>query len=482
MSPTLSKINPQSDSFSKHDEIVLGPYDEFVSIEPNGDSYKDATVLDSFKNVPAVEFIGPLLSVAEMIKSRIFLMDFTPEHWTEQHTEFINKDFVPVGNVDVIFCSMRLNSGLKLESNFPMNVFKDINYFIRTKEGLGEVITSENFFRTVQHGSIIGQGIESLMRIMVTIYAPTFFKNTTWPDSIKNDFALQLHRFMSALTDTRFKLSFKTVLYIPDEAMDISPSTSSMDKDLVNRLEMIVIHWTRQIKEVLGSQSTMDDDEATGPLEEIEYWKNRCEDLTGISLQLDNKRIVRVTKILTLAKSSYVTAFIRLAEEIKYTSAEAQDNLKFLNTMKEMCTTLTDLPPSEIPPILARIINQIRMIWINSSNYNSKEAVTGLFRKVSNEIIMRCCSVISLDDIFVGRVKSASLRLEDCITCCQKYKEIYNHVAEMHSLFSKKPWDAEERSVFAQIDAFIQRCKDLQEVKIRCFVIKIGFSFLAFYI
>lgn len=399
-----------------------------------------------------------------MIRNRIFLTGYNVDSWRDEHSFCILTEFVPANGVDVIFCSIYPDGQLYVGSGFPTFLFKDLNYFMRTREGTNIEITSENFSRTVQNGSIMGQGMESLLRVMSNIYAPTFFADDTWPDSIKNDFALQLHRFMSALTDTRWKLKSKTVLYVPLEGFKLSPIEEAKNKDLVSRLEMIVIHWTRQIKEVLSSQSAMDDDEGTGPLDEIEYWRNRCEDLTGISQQLDNENILVIAQILTIAKSSYITAFIRLSEEIKNTSLEAQDNLKFLATMKDVCIYFSDLSPAEIPSILPKIINQIRMIWTNSRFYKSREVITGLFRKVSNEIILRCCSVISLDEIFTGKVRSASLHLRDCINCCEKYKLTYGELKEIHSQFSNVPWDTEDGSIFAHIDAFIQRCRDLLEV------------------
>jgi dynein heavy chain len=44
------------------------------------------------------------------------------------------------------------------------------------------------------------------------------------------------------------------------------------------------------------------------------------------------------------------------------------------------------------------------MIWTLSRFYNTEEKLTGLLRKVSNEIINRCCAKISLDEIFKGDV------------------------------------------------------------------------------
>jgi len=56
--------------------------------------------------------------------------------------------------------------------------------------------------------------------------------------SIKNDFVAQLHKFMANLTDTRWKMDGKTVLYIPHEGtvVPVSPTTAK-NKELIHRLE-----------------------------------------------------------------------------------------------------------------------------------------------------------------------------------------------------------------------------------------------------
>jgi len=78
-----------------------------------------------------------------------------------------------------------------------------------------------------------------------------------------------------------------------------------------------MIHWTRQIKEVLSAQDAVQTSENAGPLEEIEFWKNRCADLSGITTQLDKPGVKRITSLLQLAKSSYVAPFLKLSSQIK---------------------------------------------------------------------------------------------------------------------------------------------------------------------
>ena len=115
---------------------------------------------------------------------------------------------------------------------FPLN---QLTYFIKRDPAVQ--VTPDNFAHQVQYGTVMGGHIESLLRMMAGIYAPIFFENTSWPDSIKNDFSAQLHKFLASLTDTRWKMDGKTVLYVPNEGMKTDSELASKDKELVQRLE-----------------------------------------------------------------------------------------------------------------------------------------------------------------------------------------------------------------------------------------------------
>ena len=83
---------------------------------------------------------------------------------------------------------------------------------------------------------------------------------------------------------------------------------------------------------------------------------------------------------------------------------------------------------------------------------------------MSSDIIKRCCSKVSLDDVFDGYVERSKAALEESIECCQVWKDTYDHISRVHNKFSEEGWVLDESSIFAQTDAFIQRCKDLLEV------------------
>ena len=61
----------------------------------------------------------------------------------------------------------------------------------------------------------------------------------------------------------------------------------------------------------------MESSDSSGPLEEIEFWRARCEDLSGLTTQLDQPGVVRAVKIVEKAKSSYLVPFKRLSTQIK---------------------------------------------------------------------------------------------------------------------------------------------------------------------
>ncbi|XP_043933259.1 dynein axonemal heavy chain 2 [Protopterus annectens] len=400
------------------------------------------------------------IDLKPLIKKQVVLSGLRSEMWTQEHDVIIDK-FIGDCTQRAVSVYMDPFAGLTVELGMPAQKVDQITYFIR-KEGAN--LTTKNFMHVVQTGTIRGSYVESLLRLMNGIYTPLIFNATSWPESIKNNFSTHMHRFLACLTDTRYKLEGHTVLYIPVEALKFSREKAAKDKELVQRLQTAMIHWIRQIKEVLSAQEAVETGENAGPLEEIEFWRNRCADLSGISKQLDKPGVKHIEAILELSKSSYVAPFQRLSRQIQDGSQQAQSNLTFLSILKEPCEELNRLKLEEIPDKLPHLLSLIRVIWVNSPYYNSRERLTSLFRKMSNDIICICCREISLDRIFDGFVLSSKKVLNNCIQCCQAWKEHYLHAALLHHRFSKKGWVLDQTSIFAQVDAFVQRCKDLLEV------------------
>ncbi|KAI8821286.1 dynein heavy chain and region D6 of dynein motor-domain-containing protein [Fimicolochytrium jonesii] len=393
------------------------------------------------------------------------LPSFTKDIWTEEHQKTV-ANFLEAKTAAKLFAFVDNRNGspqLHLTDTLQDQSNPDLMYFLRDKASEHEQISDANFERMVQYGTITGGAMPNLLRLMDGVFTPIVSNNQRWPESARKDFNNQLHKFMALLTDAAFQMKGHTVLYVPREELTDAESCAKR-KDVIQRLESLLMHWTRQIKEVVNNQHASETIENSGPTEEIQFWRSRCDDLSGISAQLDRADVRQILHILDLARSSYLEQFMRLVHLIQEGTTQAQDNLKFLSTLAEPCQVLATTEPKSIPGVLPKLLDCIRIIWANSKYYNTKERLTSLLRKVSNEIIHRCCAKISLDEIFHGDVRASMLSLQESISCGESWKLIYKKHCAHIAKFTKRRWDFDESSIFAQIDAFVQRCRDLLEV------------------
>ncbi|EGF78014.1 hypothetical protein BATDEDRAFT_91203 [Batrachochytrium dendrobatidis JAM81] len=483
VSPTLAKSEQGSEKYlakklteSKQASTALLTFDATENSRHSLNVSEEAPIQDDalvenesrFSKTSAISYTDAcFLDCLKRIKKVITLENYDEKMWTPEHENTL-REFIcsPSLSKVVMFMDEANNSPqFIVQAALPTtsNHFKELMYFIRDSLIDGEILTKTNFEQKVQYGSVSKNAADGLLRLMQGVYVPVFLENKRWPDSVRKEFNSQLHKFMAFLTDTTFQMKGHTVLYVPKEDLSVSETTLKSN-DVVQRLESLLIHWTRQIKDVVNNQHTLETTENSGPLQEIQFWSSRCDDLSGISKQLDRPDVQQIIRALEMAKSSYLEQFLRLSNLIHEGTIQAQDNLKFLSTLQEPCQLLAEAEPKNIPEILPKLLNCIRLIWANSKYYNTKERMTSLMRKVSNEIIRRCCVKISLEDIFHGDVQTSMSSLQDSIVCGESWKQIYKRTCNHIAKYSKGSWDLDQSSIFAQIDAFVQRCRDLLEV------------------
>lgn len=220
------------------------------------------------------------------VRDRITLPGYSPDMFKEQFNMQVS-DFLASKLCTKLILYLDEKECLCVKTNGFQEIqkVKEFQYFIK---GENEVIfTREKIAAKVHYGVIYGgvNAFDSLMRLMNSYYLSSFLTNNSWPVSVRTEFSGQVHRFMASLTETSNQVKGHTVLYIPEENLS-DLEKASKDKDLVQRLEAILIHWTRQIKEVVSNQDNSQV-ESIGPLQEISFWRSRCIDLSGIRSQLE---------------------------------------------------------------------------------------------------------------------------------------------------------------------------------------------------
>ena len=77
------------------------------------------------------------------------------------------------------------------------------------------------------------------------------------------------------------------------------------------------------------------------PMVEIDFWKNKSANLNSIHAQLQMDGLKKVLKFLEQNKSTYTNPFSKLQREVDYAREDANDNVKFLQTMDALFTKIS---------------------------------------------------------------------------------------------------------------------------------------------
>lgn len=338
-------------------------------------------------------------------------------------------------------------------------------YFIRSNVTYLKMSTID---KEIQYGTVGSKGLSmsTFERLMRSLVERSLTHNASLTESARNELHSHFHRCMATLTDAMYFKSTRTVLYCPNFDF-ANVAQAAVNKERLQILESIVIHWTRQIKDVINNHDSLSSAETSGALIEIDFWKDRAQNLLGIQAQLESPSVVKIIEVLQYAKSNYIVPFETLTRQIVSRAAEANDNLKFLETIRTQCISLREIEADKIVKILPDLLNRIRLIWSFSKYYNTDERVCGILRKISNDIITRFRNHVSMHEILDGDVDFSIVRLQESIRCGIEWKEQYHKTKE--AIFTQKErygrcWEIDDASIFAQIDAFVQRCRDLIDV------------------
>jgi dynein heavy chain len=411
-------------------------------------------------------------AIVKWVKHRVLARKFEKKMWQSHHSNVVH-ELIHQPTTTNLFITVDqetnkliVRNGVPPEPSFGI---VDVTYFIKAQ---GLILSHENLDETLIYGTIvIKQTAASVLEIMEQTLYPNIFDSREWNQSSKLELQGLYHRFMASLTESANEESSSTALYFPSKSNKyFDKESTTYDKDVVQQLEAVSIHWIRQVKDVLNSHEHNITLDHQGPMEELRFWESRSEDLVGISQQLHCPQVLDILSILKEAKSKYAKPVEALSGALRQGSEEAANSVKFLRLLQGPCKLLAKLEAAEIPSLMLKFLNCIRLIHVHSANYNTNEKVSDLIRRVSSEIIRQCTFHISLQEIFYGNLKKSMTTLNDCIKCGKAWKKCYNRMTitvnrqKNENGNSEEHWKLNDPSIFAEMDAFVQRCDDLIDI------------------
>jgi hypothetical protein len=313
-----------------------------------------------------------------------------------------------------------------------------------------------------------------LLEQMNEKYVPYILYQLKWPEGIKKELITNLHKFMISLSHTYYSEKKQIVLYIPKENFSDLDAVLK-DKDLVSRLETIMIEWTTQIRDFLNNQESLTNTEDFDVSSEIEFWNLRNANLENISLQLENQELQRIIDILekVRAQSDNLKGFVNLKKNILDERRRALEIQKFLKLLHEPCQQINKTEVKELPTILQKMIDRIRIISFCES-YNTTEKVADLIKKVSIQLIHKFIYKIKEN---IGNIKTEyNQQLHTDIKliklCINEWRKIFNQTKERVKLREEdrnvaERWNFSQndhQNIFYDLEAFEKRCQNLDEI------------------
>jgi dynein heavy chain len=387
---------------------------------------------------------------------------------SEDNVRALNLFLADSDEVGHLFVSPSGADGVTLTTSAPTAASLKRKIMLMFKTVRGVAIT--NGREQIGFVELSKQVLESLSTLSQEVYLPVLSNPANqagWSDLVSKDLIEnKFHQFLSQVYVTIGEVHGRTMLPVPPQETTASDRTSRKDKAQV--LEGAVITWTKQIKSVLKQdpENVLKTGADPNPLAEIDFWKNKTENLNSIHKQLQSDKIKRVLKFLEQTKSTYTSQFAKLTKEVQAARLEANDNYKYLKTLEDLFVVLTSdsTELSEVEQQFIPILHTILLIWNHSQYYNTPARLVVLIREICNAVINQARSYLGGKEIFEfitnEETSKASERLGNILEVCGKFKQVYFD----YKVKANNAWKITTNALFVRLDAFMERCQDIQHL------------------
>lgn len=371
------------------------------------------------------------------------------------------------GDAPALFCyTANCATGLQVSLAMPP-LFTSLLFLLRTDE-----VAAKGSAPTLVAGYLGGSTpLRQVQALVAGLYLPRPHPSSApdWPEQLRHDWATARQGFCAALAEAAAAAEGQTKLWVP-ETGEGDASDAARQRGLVQRLEVALLRWAAQIGALLARHRTRElcvASAAEGPAEEVEFWRHRTADLRGLQAQLDAAPLRAVVRALEVARSPHLAPFRALCSRIAAEAEEADSNLSFLSALEAPCAVLAAATPEQVAGALPALLDALRLVWTLSPFYNTADHMAGLLHRVGVAVVAACRAALDLPGILGGQDPAAAAqRLQQCCEAAAAWRAAFAEaVARVDAALPSRPWGTlDAAAIFAHVDAFVQRCRDLQEV------------------
>ncbi|KAM6240342.1 dynein axonemal heavy chain 9 isoform 3-T3 [Spheniscus humboldti] len=270
----------------------------------------------------------------------------------------------------------------------------------------------------------------------------------------------------------------KTLLPLPAgsegiEDIDLAneKSLELIDKSLVHATESAIIDWSYQIQGALKKESSepLLQGSNPNPKVELEFWKNRCDDLECIYSQLRTRKVRNMMELLERVESSYVPAFKSMLMDVEEALTEAQDIHLHLTPLKRHLEDIERVEFSEVKPFLVPLLHVVCLIWVTSKHYNVPMRIVVLLQEICNLLIQQALVYLSPEDLLKGEMEESLGKVQMVLGILNAFKgEFEERREKLHTYYEPgqevREWDFHATVVFARLDSFLKRLEMVEDL------------------
>ncbi|NXL65574.1 DYH9 protein, partial [Chordeiles acutipennis] len=299
-----------------------------------------------------------------------------------------------------------------------------------------------------------------------------------WPQVVSQDIMRHVHNLKSTVFMVVGQVKGKTLLPLPagsegieDIDLENEKCLELIDKSLVHATESAIIDWSYQIQGALMKESSepLLQGSNPNPKVELEFWKNRCDDLECIYNQLRTRKVKNMMKVLERVESIYVPAFKSMLMDVEAALTEAQDIHLHLMPLKRHLEDIEMVEFSEVKPFLVPLLHVVCLIWVTSKHYNVPVRIVVLLQEICNLLIQQALVYLSPEDLLKGEMEESLNKVHMVLGILNAFKGAFEERKEkLHTYYEPgqevREWDFHTAMVFSRLDSFLRRLEMVEDV------------------
>ncbi|XP_007946239.1 dynein axonemal heavy chain 9 [Orycteropus afer afer] len=299
-----------------------------------------------------------------------------------------------------------------------------------------------------------------------------------WPHVLCQDIRRHAHSLQCDLLVILEQVKGKTLLPLPvgSEKIEFVDSESetvldSIDKSVIYSIESAVIKWSHQVQVVLKKESSQPllQGENPTPKVELEFWKNRYEDLEYIYNQLRMTKVRGMAGLLDKLQSSYFPAFKAMFRDVVAALTEAQEIHIHLMPLYCHLETIESVEFPKVKPQLRPLLHVVCLIWATCKDYRSPGRLTVLLQEICNLLIQQASTYLSPEDLLRSEIEESQRKLQVVVDTLSFFKQVFRDRRDnLHTYFKEnqemREWDFQSSLVFMRLDGFLRRLHVVEDL------------------